>query len=312
VDHEEATKDKLGTLGVPGGDAVVSSDRLEILGVPVDHVTADEAVERIAAVIRAGSKAHVVTVNPEFVMAARRDPVFMAVLRDAQLALADGVGMVWASRLLGRPLPERVAGVDVLPRIAHAAAGLGRSVFLLGAAPGVAERAAAALISLDGAQTPPETLEAASDGPRAVAVGPLVDPIGPSGALEAPRAAPVRSSAAIVAGVFSGSPSDTEAESIVRLVNESAATVLFVAFGSPAQDVWIARHRDDLRPQVMMGVGGAFDFLAGERRRAPERLRRVGLEWLWRLAAEPRRWRRQLALPRFAAAVAVDAVRRRL
>jgi N-acetylglucosaminyldiphosphoundecaprenol N-acetyl-beta-D-mannosaminyltransferase len=256
--------------------------RLEILGVPVDHVTAEDALGVCADVLRSQRQVQVVTVNPEFVMAARRDPAFMTVLRSAELSLADGVGMVWASRLLGRPLPERVAGVDVLPRIARTAAEHDQSVFLLGAAPGVAERAAAALVA------PGE--RAGADTAAAIAYG---------------------SPAAIVAGVFAGSPSDSEADSIVRMVNASGAAVLFVAFGAPAQDMWIARHRARLGPQIMMGVGGAFDFLAGERRRAPAGVRRFGLEWLWRLVREPWRWRRQLALPRFAGAVVLEALRRR-
>jgi N-acetylglucosaminyldiphosphoundecaprenol N-acetyl-beta-D-mannosaminyltransferase len=103
----------------------------------------------------------------------------------------------------------------------------------------------------------------------------------------------------LVAGTFAGSPHAVEEASILERVRAAGPDLLFVAYGVPAEEMWIARNRERLGAPVMIGVGGAFDFVAGVTRRAPVWMRRAGLEWLYRLTREPWRWRRQLALPRF-------------
>jgi N-acetylglucosaminyldiphosphoundecaprenol N-acetyl-beta-D-mannosaminyltransferase len=96
-----------------------------------------------------------------------------------------------------------------------------------------------------------------------------------------------------VAGTFAGSPFVVEETAIVNRINASGASLLFVAYGAPAQDLWIARNLQRMpRVRVAMGVGGSFDFIAGVRHRAPSWMRKVGLEWLWRFLQEPRRLRR--------------------
>ncbi|MCK4450446.1 MAG: WecB/TagA/CpsF family glycosyltransferase, partial [Anaerolineae bacterium] len=140
-------------------------------------------------------------------------------------------------------------------RVAALAAQKGYSLFLLGAAPGVAVATAARLC-----QTYP--------GLR-------------------------------IAGTHAGSPALEEEDEIVRLIQRAKPDILFVAYGAPQQDKWIARNLERLGVPVAMGVGGAFDFISGRAKRAPRWLQRVGLEWLHRLLHEPWRWRRMLALPRF-------------
>ena len=103
-----------------------------------------------------------------------------------------------------------------------------------------------------------------------------------------------------VAGVYAGSPRVSEEDDIIRRVRAANPDLLLVAYGVPVEEKWIARNRLRLGVPVMMGVGGAFDFAAGVTKRAPGWMRRLGLEWLYRLVGEPWRWRRQLALPRFA------------
>ena len=230
-----------------------------LLGVRVDDVTYEEALAIIEGFIREGTPHQVVTVNPEFVMAARRDEEFRRILNAANLALPDGIGLVWASRLLGRPLRERVAGSDLVPMIATLAAERGYRLFLLGAAEGVAAEAARRLRE----QNP----------------------------------------GLVVAGTYAGSPAVEEEEEIVALVRAAAPHVLFVAYGAPQQDKWIARNLERLGVPVCMGVGGAFDFIAGVAKRAPLWVQRLGLEWLHRLLHQPWRWRRQLALVKFAGLV---------
>jgi N-acetylglucosaminyldiphosphoundecaprenol N-acetyl-beta-D-mannosaminyltransferase len=229
--------------------------RVRILGIPVDPLTYADLLDAIAGFIARGGPHQVATVNPEFVMAARSDREFREVLERADLCLADGAGLLWAARRQGEPLPERVTGSDGVPLIAERAAQAGWRLYLLGAAPGVAEQAAAVLAG--------------------------------------------RYPGLTIAGTYGGSPAAAEAPEIVARVRAAEPDILFVAFGAPAQDLWIARHRQELGVAVMMGVGGAFDHITGIRRRAPQWVQRLNLEWLFRLVTQPWRWRRQLALPRF-------------
>lgn len=106
-----------------------------------------------------------------------------------------------------------------------------------------------------------------------------------------------------IVGTYSGSPAPEEEAEIVRQVNDSGADILFVAYGAPKQDKWIARNLPRLRVKMAMGVGGAFDFIAGVVPRAPSWMRRAGLEWLYRLYREPWRIKRQMRLPHFVLAV---------
>jgi len=233
-----------------------------VLGVRVDRVTREQALDRIEHMIvfrRANATMQhcqqVVTVNTEFVMAAQHDSDFRQAINGAALVVADGIGIVWATYLGKTPVPERITGTDTVEALAKRCAAAGYRMYLLGAAPGVAEQAAARL--------------------QAIAPG------------------------LIIAGTYAGSPALEEEDAILERVGVADADVLCVAYGAPAQDLWIARNMARLPVAVAMGVGGAFDFLSGRQRRAPRILQRVGLEWLYRLYREPWRWKRMLAIPRF-------------
>jgi N-acetylglucosaminyldiphosphoundecaprenol N-acetyl-beta-D-mannosaminyltransferase len=235
-------------------------ERLTILDIPVDAVTYAQWLDLIGLWVKTASTArHVCTVNPEFVMIARRDPNFFNILNRADLCVPDGVGLLWAAKNLGHELPERVTGSDGLPRIAERAAAEGWRLFFLGAGPGVAEKAAQVLTE--------------------------------------------RHPALQVVGIYAGSPSPDEEDSLVERINASGADVLFVAYGAPVQDKWIARNLPRLQVKMAMGVGGAFDFIAGVIPRAPVWMQQAGLEWLYRLYLQPWRIRRMLRLPRFVIAV---------
>ncbi|MBN1402155.1 MAG: WecB/TagA/CpsF family glycosyltransferase [Anaerolineae bacterium] len=125
----------------------MAPESVEILGIRVDKVTTHQTLDLVDGYVRSGVPHQIVTLNPEFVMRAQSDPVFRQVLRDADLALPDGQGLLWAARFLGRPLLERVTGSDTVPLMARLSAQRGYRLFLLGAAPGIAERAAAFLIA---------------------------------------------------------------------------------------------------------------------------------------------------------------------
>jgi N-acetylglucosaminyldiphosphoundecaprenol N-acetyl-beta-D-mannosaminyltransferase len=230
--------------------------RICILGVAVDDLVEDEAIERIAGFIADGHPHQVVTVNPEFVMEARHNRAFWRVLAAADMATPDGFGLLVAARLRGAAFRGRVTGVALTDRIAARAAEHGWPLFLLGAAPGVAERAAA-------------VLQQQHPGLR-------------------------------IAGCYAGSPRLSDEPAIRARISAAQPTVLLVAYGHPAQELWIARNQPLLRVPVAIGVGGVFDYLAGETPRAPAWMRRIGLEWLYRLIRQPRRWRRIIvAVPLF-------------
>lgn len=244
----------------------VAPARRRILGVRVDDLSWDEALARIDTLIASRRPHQVVTPNPELVMLARRDPAFRAVIEQAALAPADGVGLLWAGRLLRQPLRAVIPGSALIERMAERGAPRGERWFLLGAAEGVAE--------------------------------------------EVGRRLAERFPGLVIAGTYAGSPRDSEAEAICRRIAAAGPLdVLFVAYGSPAQELWIARHRERLGVPVAIGVGGGFNFIAGRSRRPPELVRRLQLIWLFRLLSEPWRWRRQMLLLRFAALVLAEALR---
>jgi N-acetylglucosaminyldiphosphoundecaprenol N-acetyl-beta-D-mannosaminyltransferase len=228
---------------------------VRILGVRVDALSYEDLLARIGDYVAQGTPHQICTINPEFVMLSRRDPAFARVLERADLCMADGVGLLWAARRTGQKLPQRVTGSDGLPVIAERAAQLGWRIYLLGAAPGVAELTASILSS--------------------------------------------RYPGLQIAGAYAGTAADADAPDIIARVRQARPHVLFVAYGNPSQDFWIARHRDELGVPAMMGVGGAFDHIAGVRWRAPGWVRRCNMEWLFRLLTQPWRWRRQLVLPVF-------------
>ena len=228
---------------------------LYVLGVRVDDVITHEVLALIEQFIAGRTPHQICTVNPEFVMRAQQDELFRNILNNAAVCIPDGIGLLWAAKRLGHPLRERVAGSDLVGQIAARAAQPGWRVYFLGAAPGVADKAAA-------------ILQAHYPG-------------------------------LVIAGTFPGSPAPAEEDDIVERIRAARPDVLLVAFGAPAQDIWIARNQPRLNVPVAIGVGGSLDFIAGVAQRAPNWVQRLGLEWLYRLAREPWRWRRQLALPRF-------------
>jgi N-acetylglucosaminyldiphosphoundecaprenol N-acetyl-beta-D-mannosaminyltransferase len=232
------------------------SARVDVLGVGFDRVGLAAAVERILRRVEAGERTFVITANPEFVMLARQDVAVAQIAREAHLVVADGSGVVAASRLLGDPLP-RVPGRLLVDALVPHLAQRRTPIFFLGAAPGVAERAAA----------------------------------------ELRRRAP----GLVVAGVHAGSAEPAQDAEAVARVRDTTAQVLLVAYGMPKQERWIARNLPELPAvRLAIGVGGVFDQLAGVQRVPPAALHAIGLEWLWRLAREPWRWRRQRVLPLFA------------
>ena len=225
--------------------------RTDILGVGFDDLTLDEAAEAGAALVEGGGFHYAVTPNPEFLLTARHDEPFRQALLGADLVLADGVGVTYAAKILGRPLKGRVPGIEFAQRLLAWMAAHGKRLFLLGAKPGVAELAAA-------------NLKAAYPG-------------------------------LIVCGTHDGY--FQEDGPVVKAIQESAADVVFVCLGAPKQELWMVRNGPAAGARLMVGLGGSLDVFAGVVERAPEGFQKLGLEWLYRLMKEPKRFGRMAKLP---------------
>lgn len=225
--------------------------KINILGVAFDALTLGEAEERADALLCSGAGGYIVTANPEIVLRCREDAAYAAAVNGAELVLADGVGDLCAARILGTPLPGRVAGSDLVPRLLARLAERDGSVFLYGARPGVAERAG-------------ESLQSACPGLR-------------------------------IAGTENGYISDETA--LLEALEREKPDLLLLGLGAPRQELWMAKNRQRT-PAVMIGVGGLLDVFAGDIPRAPETWQRLGLEWLYRLLREPRRFKRVIRLPK--------------
>jgi N-acetylglucosaminyldiphosphoundecaprenol N-acetyl-beta-D-mannosaminyltransferase len=231
----------------------------------IDSLTFDEALDRIAELVDHGNGGAVFTPNVDHVVKSEEHLDFRRAYSRADLRLADGMPIVWASRLLGSPLPEKVSGSDLVLPLARRAAERSWRVYLLGGGLGVAEDAGENMARDLG------VLVVGTDAPVVRSDGSMDDP-----------------------------------EETLKRVRTARPHLLLVAFGAPKQELWIDRFRNHITPAVAIGVGGSLDFIAGRAERAPAWMSRAGLEWLFRLAQEPRRmWRRYLIEdPRFVAIVA--------
>ena len=224
--------------------------RSRLLNVWVDNLS-------MAELMAALDEGIVWTLNPDHLYHLQRNRAFYDAYRQADFITSDSKYVYWGLAWIGRRIKEKVSGSDIVPAYcAHHAANPAVKVFLLGAAPGVAQRALEQINARVGAQ--------------------------------------------VVVGAHSPSmrfvDDPAEIAETIAIINASGATCLIVGLGAPKQEIWITRHRHAMPGvKVYMGVGAAIDYEAGHVKRAPRWLTRIGLEWLYRLATEPRRyWRRYL------------------
>jgi N-acetylglucosaminyldiphosphoundecaprenol N-acetyl-beta-D-mannosaminyltransferase len=226
--------------------------------IPVDRISMDyAAVLMVEALLHRGELPPLTVVGPNahLVTLAERDKRFAKAMLDADLAVPDGVSIVMASRVLEVPIPERVTGGDLMERMCVEAARYGFRVFLLGGLPGAAVMAAHHL---------------RKRYPGLEICGMCCPPRG-------------------------FEKDEAELARILKTIAEAAPDLLCVAFGAPKQEIWMQENRSRLNVGAILAVGAALDTQAGLRRRAPVWIQRIALEWLFRLAMEPRRlWRRYL------------------
>lgn len=226
-----------------------------LFGISFAVMDLHNAAEAIVRASEKGTKGLIVTPNADHVIRYSRSEKFRSVVDGALMRFADGMPIVWVSRLLRAPLPERVTGADLLPAIVSLAAQRETRIFFLGGLPGVAEKAKDILCErFKGAQI----------------VGVYSPPFG----FEKDR---------------------EETRKIIDMINALDVHILFIGVGSPKQEYWAHEHLSELNVGPVVCVGAAFDFAAGVIKRSPPWVQNVGIEWLWRLGQEPRRlWRRYI------------------
>ena len=230
--------------------------KVEILGVKIDDLTMEEALQKIEGFLTDGQQHYIVTPNPEFLVLAQKDKKFRQILNQADLAVPDGVGLIFASWFLGRPLKQKIAGTDLMERICQKAVQKKWPVFLIGGEEEVAEKAGENLKKKYSELQIGTVFRSEDSG---------TVPLGAS------------------------SDEDTPDETVPSSLSEGQS-LLFVALGMPKQEKWINENLKKMPSvKLVMGVGGAFDFIAGQVPRAPKFLRAISLEWLWRFFYQP--WR---------------------
>jgi N-acetylglucosaminyldiphosphoundecaprenol N-acetyl-beta-D-mannosaminyltransferase len=228
---------------------------MEILGIKVDSITYQQALEKSKELIESSGKHYIVTPNPEIIVKATKDAQFRKILNKADLSVPDGIGLVWMAKLIGKDAKGRVAGTDLLLGLAILAEEHGFNMFLLGAGEGIAKKASEALKK------------------------------------EFPKLE--------IVGAYSGNADPKFDKETREKIGNKEIDILAVAYGAPKQEKWIERNLSKLNVKLAIGVGGAFDYISGEKARAPVWAQKIGLEWAFRLVNEPSRFKRQLALPHF-------------
>ena len=224
-------------------------NRMRFLNTYVDNVTEAEAIKHIEKCIKDRKIGHVITPNVDQIVRIEKDPYFKEICDNAELLLVDGHPLMWIAKWYGTPIKEKICGSDLVPHLCEIAAQKGYRVFLLGAAEGVAVKAAKVLeeqypgINIAGTYSPPYGFE----------------------------------------------KDEAEINKINSMLKESKADLLFVGMGVPKQDRFIYENMKTYQIPMSFSIGAAIDFIAGEQKRAPHWMTNHGIEWIYRLFRDPKR-----------------------
>lgn len=223
--------------------------RVKFLNIYIDSLTMRDAVDTIDKLIAKRECAYVVTPNLDHIVTLETDPEFAELYRNADLILADGKPLIWISKLLGAPIKEKISGSDLFPRVCAMAAEKGHSIFILGAAEGVAAKAA-------------ENLKEKNPGLKIAGV--YSPPVG-------------------------FEQNKEELYKIAQIIKSAKPGILAVSLGSPKGEKFIYRHLREYEIPLSISIGATIDFEAGNVKRAPEWMSNMGFEWLFRITQEPKR-----------------------
>jgi len=283
--------------------------QLNILGVRVDFLTMEEALYWVEEQVKYNKVGQITTPNPEQVVLAQEDKEFKEVLNKADLNICDGIGLLWAAKAAQSPKPKtqnqkpklkdvktekaikRLSGADLMLEMCELAVRKGLRVMLVGGKEGVAKETAKILEKKlcdceDPAQ--PEIKQFLNKNKKRDCFAGACN-----GSKHCFKVIGIEGSKNIE------NETKKEKEEIIKKINKFKPNLLFVAYGAPWQEKWIAENLSKLKVNAAMGIGGAFDYISGKVSRAPRFVRKIGLEWLWRLAREPWRVKRQLNLLKF-------------
>lgn len=234
----------------------MSEKRIRFLNTHVDNLTMEEAVQEAKRLILEGKRSYVVTPNVDHIVKIEHDSLFREIYEGADLILTDGKPLIWMSRWMGTPIKEKISGSDYFPEVCRMAAQEGFSIFLLGAAEGVAKKAAINLMRKY------KNLQ--------------------------------------IAGVYSPSYSfennEQELNYIIKKINRTKPDILCIGLGTPKQEKFYHRYKDQLNVPLTLHIGATIDFEAGVVKRAPKWISYIGMEWFYRLIKEPRRLYRRYLL----------------
>ena len=226
--------------------------KINILGILIDNIKKEELLLRISSFLEDGRQHFLVTPNPEIVLSTEKDEELKEILNRADVAIPDGFGLILASYYLKTPLEDRITGVDLMLEICKIAEEKGKSVYLLGGGEGIAQKTAEMLID----KFPKIKIVGAESG----------------GKIE---------------------KENLKDENLLKKINGKNPDIIFVALGGGKQEKWIDANLKNLPSvKLAMGIGGAFDFISEKIKRAPFVMRKLGLEWLFRLFLEPKRIKR--------------------
>lgn len=219
--------------------------RVQFLNSNIDNLTMDETLNKIDNIIKKGIPAQHVVVNANKINLMQKDLLLRSIVNSSELINADGASVLLAGKLLGKPIVERVTGIDLFYELLLKCEINGYKPYFLGATKETIE----VLISIIRENYP------------------KID----------------------IAGYRDGYFTENESEDIVSEISATNAALLFVGFSSPQKEYWINKYLDQMNVPFVMGVGGSFDVLAGKTKRAPDYLQKIGMEWFYRFAQEPRR-----------------------
>lgn len=238
-------------------------EKISIFGVDIYNTTLRDTVELLKEYLKGDSLKKIYTPNTEIVMIAKDDKALRELLNRGDWVIPDGIGLIYGSKIQGKPLKERVTGFDTSMKLLEIANENKYSLYLLGGKEGVASEAA-------------KNVSEKYPGIRI---------------------------AGHHHGYFKGSHTgvkDSEEElKIIDDINKNNPDIIFVGLGFPKAETWIDSNSNRLNAKVIIGNGGVMDILAGNAKRAPEIYQKLGLEWLYRLIKDPSRIKRQLVLPKF-------------
>lgn len=223
--------------------------RIKFLNTEVDNLTMEESINEIEKLVNKKNPSYVVTPNVDHIVKLEHDEEFKKVYKEADLILTDGMPLIWISKLKKTPIKEKVSGSDLFPKVCEMAAKKGYKVFLLGAAEGIAAKAA-------------ENLKNKYEGLN------IVGTYSPSYGFE---------------------KNDEEIEKIIEMINQAKPDILAVGLGAPKQEKFLYKYRKILNVPISLAIGASIDFEAGNIDRAPKWMQKSGLEWFYRLCKEPKR-----------------------